>query len=617
MSVKSVFSILHISVRGIAHSILALLASTSFVFAEAPTPTDPTGSAPPGSLPGAFPIAVTAANMNVTPLPGSVLNGSNSNNLMVEFPSAGPIKWTESRHNEGDIATLIGPFDPNDASYFPPNTFVNDYQPLQGGQPFANTTLGWRVNQRTGGLLASVRHNGVDQADTFNGNNVGIKHGIAYFNGDFGQGWGYRMNDGVFNNGGDGSSDIQMGVAGNDDGQGEASFDVSMAYFPYEEGWLGAWVLDGFNEQGFFSASTPGLPETSVNWVNGVARVALPGVNSASDGMLFVAPTNGDNNTDMAAAFPTAGGWNVVVREDNDIDVSGLTYNNGFSNEFQFVYVPYDAPNLLGGHVRGTDGGLINSAGGSRFSVSRTASGQYAISVLAQDGVTRLSESDGMLVLSHAGQLAGDPTLADRKFLSYEYDANSQTFVVQSRELVATSSPNSQNIFGDDLALRDGDFYVAFIDFERPVTLSLECDFDGNGLCDIVDMDLLAMEAASNGSDLQFDLTGDGDVSIADVSEWRSLAGDQNIGTGRSYLVGDANLDGVVDGTDFGIWNSNKFTATGKWSKGDFNVDGVSDGSDFGLWNSNKFTASDGTLVPEPVMSSAFLLSMLAFFRRR
>lgn len=617
MSVEKIRRLFRGPTLRIATFVVLMSVGTQAVMADAPTPTDPSGSAPPGSLPGTFPTRVTAANMNVTPIPGSVFNGSGSNNLKVEFPASGPIKWTESRHNEGDIAALIGPFDPNDASYYPPNAFVDNYQPLQSGQPFANTTLAWRVNQRTGGLFASVRHNGVNQGDTYNGNNVGIKHGVAYFNGDFGQGWGYRMNDGVFNNGGDGSSDIQMGVAGNDDGQGEATFNVGMAYFPYEEGWLGAWVLDGFNEQGFFSSATPGLAESTVNWVNGVARVALPGINSATDGMLFVAPTSGDNSTDMAAAFPTAGGWNVTVREDNDIDVSGLTYNNGFSNEFQFLYIPYDAPNLLGGHVRGSNGTLVHSAGGSRFAVNRTAAGQYAISVFAQDGVTRLTESDGMLMLSHAGQLAGDPSLADRKFLSYQYDPNTQSFIVQSRELVATSSPNSQNIFGDDLALRDGDFYVAFIDFERPVTLSLGCDFDGNGLCNIADIDLLAMEAAANGNNLQFDLTGDGDVTLADVDEWRSQAGAQNIGAGRPYRVGDANLDGVVDGTDFGLWNANKFTSTGKWSKGDFNVDGVSDGSDFGLWNSNKFTSSDGSLVPEPSSLVGLAVCGLFLLRRR
>ena len=32
-----------------------------------------------------------------------------------------------------------------------------------------------------------------------------------------------------------------------------------------------------------------------------------------------------------------------------------------------------------------------------------------------------------------------------------------------------------------------------------------------------------------------------------------------NLPSGNPYLLGDANLDGTVDGQDFLIWNSNKF----------------------------------------------------------
>jgi hypothetical protein len=86
-----------------------------------------------------------------------------------------------------------------------------------------------------------------------------------------------------------------------------------------------------------------------------------------------------------------------------------------------------------------------------------------------------------------------------------------------------------------------------------------------------------------------------------------------------NYLAipGDANGDRVVDGSDFGIWNSNKFTTGTNWSRGDFNRDGVTDGTDFGIWNSNKFTSADasGSLVPEP-NSWIVIISLLAAFVR-
>src|SRR5262245_19808233 len=94
--------------------------------AAAPTPTDPTGNAQ-GFLPGAFPTTVTAANINIEQGVPATMDGTGQNLIKVTFPAAGPIKWTESRHNEGDYALLIGPGNPNDAAYYPPNAFFDDY----------------------------------------------------------------------------------------------------------------------------------------------------------------------------------------------------------------------------------------------------------------------------------------------------------------------------------------------------------------------------------------------------------------------------------------------------------------------------------------------------------
>ncbi len=80
-----------------------------------------------------------------------------------------------------------------------------------------------------------------------------------------------------------------------------------------------------------------------------------------------------------------------------------------------------------------------------------------------------------------------------------------------------------------------------------------------------------------------------------------AIAGRLRLPSKNPILPGDANLDGFVDGSDFGIWNANKFTSTASWCAGDFNADGVVDGSDFGIWNARKFTSADsGSLVPEP-----------------
>jgi Concanavalin A-like lectin/glucanases superfamily len=151
------------------------------------------------------------------------------------------------------------------------------------------------------------------------------------------------------------------------------------------------------------------------------------------------------------------------------------------------------------------------------------------------------------------------------------------------------------------------------------VTL-LDADFNNDGLFNCVDIDALTNAVATNGSVAQFDLNGDGSLSILDVDKWRADAGAaNNIGTSNVYRVGDANLDGVVDGTDFGLWNANKFTNNKDWCKGNFNADAVTDGSDFGLWNANKFTSSDSSVVPEPAagLACGFWLACLVAMRRR
>ncbi len=122
-------------------------------------------------------------------------------------------------------------------------------------------------------------------------------------------------------------------------------------------------------------------------------------------------------------------------------------------------------------------------------------------------------------------------------------------------------------------------------------TLNLDFNLDTLYNCD--DMNLLENAIDAGMPIATFDVNQDGMLTSADVTAWLIDAGALRFGTGRRFLPGDANLNGSVDGSDFGIWNANKFTPASFWCLGDFTQTGGVDGSDFGVWNANKFTSSD------------------------
>ena len=126
-------------------------------------------------------------------------------------------------------------------------------------------------------------------------------------------------------------------------------------------------------------------------------------------------------------------------------------------------------------------------------------------------------------------------------------------------------------------------------------------DFDADGIYGCSDIDALVTEIAAGTNRSEFDLNGDNLVDLADRDAWLAEAGAENLASGNAYLLGDANLDGVVDVGDFNVWNGNKFTTSDGWCSGDFTADGVVDVADFNVWNGNKFQSSDAA-IPQPIV---------------
>jgi hypothetical protein len=99
---------------------------------------------------------------------------------------------------------------------------------------------------------------------------------------------------------------------------------------------------------------------------------------------------------------------------------------------------------------------------------------------------------------------------------------------------------------------------------------------------------------------------GLGYADSADAGNLAGLAGGQI--EVMYTLLGDANLDSAVNGTDFAILSSNFNHAVSGWDQGDFNYDGAANGSDFASlssdFNRGVSIASVAAAPPAPIVTS-------------
>jgi hypothetical protein len=124
--------------------------------------------------------------------------------------------------------------------------------------------------------------------------------------------------------------------------------------------------------------------------------------------------------------------------------------------------------------------------------------------------------------------------------MSYQYDAGSGNFLVQSRELVATDQdpPASENIFRDELALRDVNFYFAWVDFLNPLApaaTGVSGDYNANGTVDAADY-VLWRKNLNQAVTLPNDSTP-GMVDQNDYTVWRANFGRTSGGPGAGTGV--------------------------------------------------------------------------------
>ena len=142
------------------------------------------------------------------------------------------------------------------------------------------------------------------------------------------------------------------------------------------------------------------------------------------------------------------------------------------------------------------------------------------------DGETKKDEADGMLMLSVADTLSTDASIASPAFMSYEYDADSGDFIINSRELIDFESPTPNGSFLNEFSDLDVDFYFAWVDFANPLSLDgLDGDFNGDGVVDQIDYAVWRENLGSEEGDLLSGNGDGGDVTTSDYNLWKANYG--------------------------------------------------------------------------------------------
>lgn len=426
---------------------LLFAAGSLFAAPGGPTPQIPEGGAAPGNFPN---TSVSGVNV-IAKGSSTAFNGSVE---VTGFDGSGPIPWSVNRYNRGDLALRLAPGNPTAAL----GNLNQGFTEFGNNSPGVAASQAWRPSRDFGVVIPTARQNGpVDWADGEGPLFPTVAVSWAS------SGPSYSMANGSF---GSGDLDINTGRAGTHASSPEANFAVSTTWFPYDQGWLGGDVgtpledgLGGVSSRWSApNAHAAGLSAGLVKWIDptgalvfgGHAELQLPGVNSLDDGMLFTTSSDGGSDVNIVGVAPTVDGakWLVTIREDSATDAETLA--GAGQSEFEFVYVPFNAERLIGGHIVGATGAKRKAVGA--FTVTRTGTGTYELTIPGKTG------TDGALLLQVADLEAGTTVpLASRAFLSYEF-ANGK-FVIQSRKTTTDTTAN----------LVDANFYVTWVDFTHPL----------------------------------------------------------------------------------------------------------------------------------------------------
>lgn len=233
----------------------------------------------------------------------------------------------------------------------------------------------------TGGILmTSISENGRDNGEALP---LGIQYGIPSVHDDDANGYFIP----VHNTSVSGAAAADVGI--------EYNFNVSAAYFPYSDGWIGGLVRNSARTNGGANNTLIGSSQLAIgthyfDLGSGQSTLDLRplGINSQTDGVLLVTHGKNENNFGMSRANAD-GTWTMFVKGHNS---DGSAWEQ---DPIAFVYVPMSDTRVIAGKFRG---GANNIAlQNAPFTVTNPAGGVYHLEIPGQ------SPQTGVLIISAEG----------------------------------------------------------------------------------------------------------------------------------------------------------------------------------------------------------------------
>jgi hypothetical protein len=159
---------------------------------------------------------------------------------------------------------------------------------------------------------------------------------------------------------------------------------------------------------------------------------------------------------------------------------------------------------------------------------------------------------------------------------SFEFDSVSE-LVVRGQEFRFFPGWNSVSITTWSVPSIDGVEWDTS-DMDRGILRAVDnseapaCDANLDGVCDVIDLDLLGSVIFNRGYSTSMDMNDDGVLDLLDRDRWLAEVGIAEIGV--PFLPGDANLDGFIDTRDLNPVGFSWQQCSGiGWDWGDYDFD--------------------------------------------